>query len=119
MWVVGGLAIILFPRWMLETTAGQPVLETYVWVRAVGVMGTVMALLMVLVAQRIDELWWWSWSFAVLDVGLATLFAVNALFGTPEATPAWPYWTLAALNGVLGAGLLVGMGLGGQEKPLV
>ena len=119
MWVFGSIAIVLFPRWVFETIAGQPVLEEYVWAQAVGVMGIVLALLMVLVAQKIDELWWWSWSFAVLDVGLATLFVVNALFGTPDAAPAWPFWSLAVLNGVLGAGLLVGMGLGGQEKPSV
>jgi hypothetical protein len=47
------------------------------------------------------------------------LFVVNALFGVPEAAPEWPFWSLAVLDGLLGAGLLVGMGLGGQEKPFV
>jgi len=119
LWVLGSLAIALFTRWVLEAVAGQPVLEEYVWARAIGVMGVVIALLMVLVAQRIEDLWWWSWAFAVLDVGLATLFALNALVGVPADAPAWPFWSLAALNGVLGAGLLVGMGIGGQEKPFV
>ena len=118
-WVIGSVAIATVPRWVLETIAGQPVLAEYVWVRAIGVMGVVLALLMVLVAQRIDDLWWWSWAFAVLDVGLATLFAVNALFGVPKGAPAWPFWSLAALDGAFGAGLLVGMGIGGQEKPFV
>jgi len=119
LWVIGSVAIASFPTWVLETIAGQPPLVEYVWVRAVGVMGIVLASMMVLVAQRIDELWWWSWVFAILDIGLGTLFAVNALFGLPTSAPAWPFWSLAALNGALGAGLLVGMGFGGQEKPFV
>ena len=73
----------LSPRWVLEDLFGQPVLADYVWVRAAAVMGVVLALLMVLVAQRIDELWWWSWAFAVLEVGTATVFVLNAMFGVP------------------------------------
>ncbi len=119
LWVLWSLVVGVFPRWVLESVFGQPVLDDYVWLRASAVMGLVLALLMVLVAQRIEELWWWSWAFALLEAGTATVFAINALFGAPEGAPAWPFWMLAALNGVLGAGLLVGMGLGGQEKPLV
>jgi len=70
-------------------------------------------------AQKIDELWWWSWAFALLEVGTATAFAINAMFGVPEGADAWPFWVLAAVNGAFGAGLLVGMGIGGQEKPFV
>lgn len=119
LWVLWSLAVGLAPRWVLESAFGQPVLDDYVWVRAAAVMGFVLALLMVLVAQRIDELWWWSWAFAVLEAGTATVFAVNALFGVPRGAPAWPYWLLAVVNGGSGAGLLVGMGVAGQEKPLV
>jgi hypothetical protein len=118
-WLVWSVAIGLFPRWVLEDLFGQPVLAEYVWVRAAAVMGVVLALLMVLVAQRIDDLWWWSWAFAVLEVGTATVFAVNAAFGVPDGAEAWPFWALAVLNGCFGAALLVGMGFGGQEKPFV
>lgn len=118
-WLVWSVAIGLFPRWVLEDLFGQPILAEYVWVRAAAVMGVVLALLMVLVAQRIDDLWWWSWAFAVLEVGTATVFAVNAAFGVPAGAEAWPFWALAVLNGGLGAALLVGMGIGGQEKPFV
>ena len=118
-WFAWSVAIGLFPRWVLEDLFGQPVLAEYVWVRAAAVMGVVLALLMVLVAQRIDDLWWWSWAFAVLAVGTATVFAVNAAFGVPDGAEAWPFWALAVLNGGFGAALLVGMGFGGQEKPFV
>lgn len=119
LWFVWSVAVGLFPRWVLEDLFGQPVLADYVWVRAAAVMGVVLALLMVLVAQKIGEVWWWSWAFALLAVGTATVFAINAIFGVPDGAPAWPFWILAIINGGLGAGLLVGMGMGGQEKPFV
>lgn len=119
LWLIWSVATGLFPRWVMEDLFGQPVLADYVWVRAAAVMGAVLALLMVLVAQRIDELWWWSWAFALLEVGTATAFAINAVFGVPEGADAWPFWLLAVVNGAFGAGLLVGMGIGGQEKPFV
>jgi hypothetical protein len=119
LWLIWSVATGLFPRWVMEDLFGQPVLADYVWVRAAAVMGAVLALLMVLVAQRIDELWWWSWAFALLEVGTATAFAINAIFGVPEGADAWPFWLLAVVNGAFGAGLLVGMGIGGQEKPFV
>ena len=119
LWVVWSLATGLFPRWVLEGAFGQPVLLDYVWVRSAAVMGMVLALLMVLVAQKIDELWWWSWAFALLEVGTASVFAINAAFGVPQGAPAWPFWLLAIVNGGFGGGLLVGMGIGGQQKPFV
>ncbi|HWC70017.1 MAG TPA: hypothetical protein VG993_02530 [Actinomycetota bacterium] len=119
LWLVWSVAIGLFPRWVLEDLFGQPPLADYVWMRATAVMAAVLALLMVLVAQRIDELWWWSWAFALLAVGTATAFALNAIFGLPDGAAAWPFWALAIVNGGFGVGLLIGMGTGGQEKPFV
>ena len=77
----------------------------------------VLALLMVLVAQKIEDLWWWTWAFAVLEVGLATVFVLTALLGLPDGAATWPWWLLGALNGALGAGLLAGLGEAGQQKP--
>jgi len=119
LWLLWSIAIGLAPRLVLEDLFSQPILAEYAWVRASAVMGAVLALLMVLVAQRIEELWWWSWAFAVLEVGTATVFAVNALFGVPEGAAVWPWWGLAAINAAFGALLLAGMGLAGQEKPFV
>ncbi|MGZ8581452.1 MAG: hypothetical protein ACXWW9_09240 [Actinomycetota bacterium] len=119
LWFVWSVAVGLVPRWVLEDVFGQPVLADYVWVRAAAVMGIVLALLMVLVAQRIDDLWWWSWAFAVLEVGTATVFVINAMFGVPTGADAWPFWALATVNGLFGAGLLVGVGISGQERPFV
>ena len=119
LWFVWGLATLAAPAWVLEGLLGQPPLSQYAWVRAAGVMGVVLALLMMLVSQKIEDLWWWSWAFAVLEVGLATVFVMTALVGLPDGAAAWPWWLLGALNGALGAGLLMGMGEAGQQRPFV
>ena len=118
LWTVCSAVALVAPRWLVEDLLGQPPLDV-VWIRTAAVMGIVLALVMVLVAQRIDELWWWSWAFAILDVGTATLFALHAVLGRPDGAAAWPWWSLAALNGAFGAALLVGMATAGHEKPFV
>lgn len=119
LWALWSLSLLIAPGWILEDLLAQPPSPGYGWVRACAVMGLVLALLMVLVSQRLGELWWWSWAFAFLEVGTATVFALTALFGLPGDAAAWPWWTLAAVNGAMGAALLAGMGVAGQEKPFV
>ena len=119
LWVLWSLAVLIAPAWFIEDLLHQPPSPGYGWVRASAVMGLVLALLMVLVSQKLDELWWWSWAFAILEIGTATVFALTALFGLPDGASAWPWWGLAVVNGGMGAGLLAGMGIAGQEKPFV
>jgi hypothetical protein len=119
LWLLWSVAVLIAPAWVAEGVMGQPPLSQYAWLRELGIMGLVLAMLMVLVSQRIEELWWWSWAFAVLEVGTATLLVLTALLGLPSGATAWPWWVLAGLNGVIGAGLLIGMSDAGQEKPFV
>ena len=118
LWGLWSVATLVAPAWVVETLLRQPAFDAQVWLRAAAVMGGVLALLMVLVSQKIEDLWWWSWAFAMLEMGTATVFASARLVRTcPKASPAWPWWALALINGALGAGLLVGMGRAGQERP--
>ena len=82
-------------------------------------MGIVLAMFMVLVAQRIGDVWWWSWAFAVLSAGLATLCIVTGALGVPAGSASWPWWGLGLGHLVLGALDLMGLSLAGQEKPVV
>lgn len=119
LWAAWGLLALVTPRWLVETMMGQPALGDTIWLRSIGVLSLVLALLMVLVSQKLDDVWWWSWAFAVADIGLGTVCVLHAFLGLPEGAPAWPWWSLGAVNAALGAGLLVGMADAGQEKPFV
>jgi hypothetical protein len=117
LWAVFGLVVGIAPGWLLVTVAGQRAPTDEAWFRALGVMAIVLALLMVLVSQRLEDVWWWAWAFVVLEAGTATVFVLHALFGLPEGASAWSWWLLAGVNGGFGALDLVGLGMSAQEKP--
>jgi uncharacterized membrane protein HdeD (DUF308 family) len=119
LWAASGLLQLAAPRWVLETVFRQPVAPDVTYVRAMGVMAIAFALLMVLVAQRIEDVWWWSWAFALTDVALATVSGLNALFGPVEGSATTLWWLVAAADVAFGAALLAGMARAGQEKPFV
>jgi len=116
LWGLFGSVVAIAPRWLVHTVAGQPVSDD-AWFRVIGVMAIVLALTMVLVAQRLEDVWWWSWAFVVLEAGTATVFVLHAMLGLPDGTPAWSWWLLAGANGIVGALDLMGLGLAAQEKP--
>jgi hypothetical protein len=119
LWATSALLQLAAPRWVLETVFRQPVAPDVTYVRAMGVMAIAFALLMVLVAQRIEDVWWWSWAFALTDAALATVSGLNALFGPVEGSATTLWWLVAAVNVAFGAALLAGMARAGQEKPFV
>ena len=116
-WTAAGLLEIAAPRWFLETIFRQPPYPDVAFVRAMGVMCVAFALLMVLVAQRIEDVWWWTWAFALTDAALATISGLEALLGPVEGSATTFWWLLAAGNVAFGTGFLVGMARAGQEKP--
>ncbi len=118
-WAVFGVAVGIVPRWVTETLGDQPPMPEYAWLRLVGVMAVVLALLMVLISRRIDDVWWWAWSFALLEAGAATIFALNAAFGLPGAAAAWLWWAMSAGSAVFAVLDLVGLARAGQEQPIV
>ena len=119
LWASIGLLEIAAPRWFLETVFRQPPAPDLAYVRALGVMAVVLALLMVLVAQKIEEIWWWAWAFALTDAALATVCGLNALLGPVEGSSTTFWWLLAGGNLAFGTGLLLGMARAGHEKPFV
>ena len=118
-WSACGLAVAIAPHWVLQTLFDQIPYPDDAYVRVSGVMSVGLALTMVLVAQKIEDLWWWSWAFALTDAGIVTITALHALFGLPGDSGAALWWLFASVNLTLGAALLAGMGLAAQEKPFV
>ncbi|MEP7059706.1 MAG: hypothetical protein ABI828_03150 [Actinomycetota bacterium] len=117
-WAGSGIAVALFPSRIL-LAFGQPTYPDYAYVRATGILCAGMALLMVVVAQHLNEVWWWSWPFAITAASLATLSAANAIWGLPGRADSTIWWIFAAGNLVLTAGILLGMQAASHEKPFV
>jgi hypothetical protein len=117
LWTAVAVVEIAAPRWFLETVFRQPPYPDVSYVRAMGVMCVTFALLMVLVAQRVEDVWWWAWAFAFTDAALATICLLNALLGPIEGTATVYWWLLGGGNVVFAAGLLLGMARTGQERP--
>ena len=118
-WALCGVAVAVAPRWILVSLFDQRPYPDYTYVRATGVMSVGLAMLMVLVAQHLDDMWWFSWTFALVGAALATISALNALFGVPAGSGSLLWWLFAGANTAFTAGVLVGMGRAGQEKPFV
>ncbi len=117
-WTLAGVALAALPRFVLSTVFGQVHYPEYAWVRIVGVTSFALALFMVLVAQRADEVWWWAWAFVIADVLIVVVAGANAAFGLPKGSSAALWWMLAAVSAVFAAGLVWGLGRTGQERPL-
>lgn len=118
-WAVGGVPELLAPRWLLEGVFDQPPAPDHAYVRAAGAMALGMAMLMVLVAQRIEEVWWWAWAFVLTDAALATICLLTAALGPQGGSGVLLWWLLGGANVAFGAGLMAGLGLAGQERPPV
>ena len=118
LWALGGLAQVIAPRWFLVTVFRQVPYPDYAYPRSMGIACIGLAMLMVLVANRLDEVWWWAWAFAAVNAGLTTLCTLTALFGTPEGSATIYWWLLAGMNAAFGAVLLLGLARAEQTKPI-
>ncbi|TMK46015.1 MAG: hypothetical protein E6G55_07295 [Actinobacteria bacterium] len=93
-------------------------ISEYAWVRIAGIEGVGLGMLMVLVAHHIDELWWFSWAFALNSGGIAVYSILKALFAVPSDSSAVLWWLTAGLEGAFAGLLLVGLIMTGLEKPV-
>jgi hypothetical protein len=112
--MVGVLALAA-PRFTLVTLFGQPQYIDYAPIRLLGVAGIALAMLMVLVGHRVEDLWWWCWAFVALEAGTAAVATLHAAFGLPRGATAWPWWALALGSWVLAGAFLWGIARAGQE----
>src|SRR6266571_2165036 len=98
-----------------------------------GVQAIVLAMFMGLVAQRSEQVWWWSWTFVIVSAAITIIAVLNALFGLHAGHAGWTFyvplldrhgsstvlwWLLAAVNAAFTLALLWGLGKTGQERPL-
>jgi hypothetical protein len=112
-----GVALVAFPRFLLVDLLGQPGYPDYAWVRLVGTHSLGLTLLVVVVAQRVEELWWWCWAFVAVTFGTAAVTTLHAAFGLPSGAAVWPWLVVAVLSWLIAFGLVWGIGRAGVERP--
>lgn len=116
-WALGGTAIAFLPQFVMVRILGQPKYPEYAWLRLFGIESFALALLMVLVAHELEELWWWSWAFAIMAATTAVVTTVNAAFGLPEGADSWPWWVFSLVAWTFAFSLAWGMVRASQERP--
>lgn len=116
-WAITGILLALWPVWLLERVFAQVPLGEYAWVRMAAILGIGMAMLMVLVAHRVETLWWFAWAFVLTEGAQALLGALNALYGLPQGSGALLWWLFAGVSAVFALALLAGVAKAGLEKP--
>jgi hypothetical protein len=116
-WAGCGVAVAAFPHWVLQDLFDQPAYVDNAYVRVSGVLAIGFALMMVLVAQRLEDVWWWAWAFIITTAGVVTVTGLHALFGVPAGAGAPFWWLFAGINVAFLVGLMIGMAMTAQEKP--
>ena len=117
LWAALGLAIAAIPGTVLEDLFGQAPLADDAFARLAGIGAFCLALNMVLVAQRIEDIWWFSWTFVVLEAGTVALSLANALGSRPAASDAVLWWLLTITGAAFLGLLLAGLAKTGTETP--
>jgi hypothetical protein len=117
-WIVFSLPELLAPKWFLVTVWRQPVYPDYAYVRSMGAAAVGLAIFMFLMAQRIEEVWFWAWGFVAVNGLLATVCALTALLGPTSGSATLYWWLLAAGNVAFAVGLIVGMNRAEAERPV-
>jgi hypothetical protein len=116
-WAVSGAAIAVAPAFVLETVFGLPPLPDAGYVRVAGVFSVSLAMLMVMIARRLEDLWWFSWAFVLASAGSALVATLDALIGLPKGTSTLLWWLFAAVSTAFTVGLLAGLARTGTERP--
>ena len=111
-----GVGLTLFPSLIVHRFFEQNHANEYAWVRIAGIEAVGLGLLMVLVAHRIEELWWFSWAFVLTSGGIAVYSALKALFDVPADSSTILWWLIAGTTGGFAVALLVGLAMTGTER---
>src|SRR5439155_16617799 len=109
LWAIAGIALAVAPRQIVVSLFDQPPLSELTWIRLVGVEAVTVAMLMVLVAHRLEDLWWWSWAFAFVETGTAALGLLNAGFGLRPGQSGTLWWIIGAVGAAFALGVLWGL----------
>jgi hypothetical protein len=115
-WSICGAAITVVPGVVLDTFDLPPVPDQ-AYVRVTGIFSLSLAMLMVLVARRLETLWWFVWAFVFASAGSAIVAFLNAAVGLPQDASPVLWWLFALASTIFTIGLLAGLARTGTERP--
>jgi hypothetical protein len=118
LWAAIGLVLAVIPRPVVVGLFGSRAGGALVWHRFLGANVFGLALVMVLVAHRIQEVWWWSWAFAFSSVASAIAALLHSAFGLGSAESRGAWWTASSVLVAFAFGLLYGIFVASREQPL-
>jgi len=111
-WGLAGLLVAVAPG----TLGAGPELP---WIRIAGVEALGLSMVMVMVGHRVEELWWWSWGFALVSVGVTAVVLLFAAVGVHDTHPGGPFWwSFGVVDLMLSLSLLYGLFVSSREQPL-
>jgi hypothetical protein len=118
-WAGCGIVLVAVPRWILVDVFGQVVYPDYAYVRVAGVVSFSAALLMVITAQKLEEMWVFTWAFVFAAVGTFAVALASAAGGRPAGSSAVLWWIFAAASLLFSVGLIAGLARTGMQRPPV
>jgi hypothetical protein len=115
-WAGCGISLAVVPRWVLVSVFDQAPYPDYAYVRVAGVLSFSSALLMVITAQRLEDMWVYAWAFVFAAAGTFVFAISNALWGHPDESAALLWWLFAAASLAFTVGLLAGLAKTGTRR---
>ena len=116
LWALSGLILLVAPGWVVRSAMSQGALGEDVWLRVAGAMSIALAAQMVLVSRRIEELWWWSWTFVLSEIATALVLVTSGSLGLPEGAASWPWWAAGIVHASFAASGVVALARAGTER---
>jgi hypothetical protein len=116
-WSGSGLVLVAFPRWILVNVFSQVAYPDYAYVRVAGVVAFSTALLMVITAQKLEDMWVFCWAFVVAALGTFVVAVANAAWGHPDGSSPGLWWLFAVASLAFTTGLLSGLAKTGTQRP--
>jgi hypothetical protein len=135
-WSIVGLWLLVFPRSFVTVFSPGYFPDTHFGLsggtilvpvngpaisvtRFLGVAQIGLAMFMVLVAQKIEAVWWWSWAFVITDALLALVVVLHLAAGLPTSSAALPWWLAVVVALAFSVGVLWGLFRAQQDQPII
>jgi hypothetical protein len=113
--VIGGALFAIAPEWVLRGVFEEPT-TVDTWVRVAGIQAFGLGLVSVVIAHRIEQLWWASWADVIVAAGVAVVAFSHAALGAPSGRSPLLWWALGLVAVLFAAPLLVGLAIAGTER---